>query len=236
MSSKGFTFKQFDIQHDRCAMKVGTDGVLLGAWANGGQRILDIGIGTALIALMMAQRCADAAITGVDIDHDAVQQARDNVNRTPFADRIGIIESPVQKLTAETHGQFDAIVCNPPFFTDSLKNPNQQRAVARHADTLPYRQLFQTVARLLSADGEFSAVIPSDCLSAFSAEAYMANLTLSRRCDIRTTQHKQPKRCLVAFRHASCQHEFCAEEHCLQEADGSRSEWYQQLTSDFYIK
>ena len=92
MSSKGFTFKQFDIQHDRCAMKVGTDGVLLGAWANGGQRILDIGTGTALIALMMAQRCADAAITGVDIDHDAVQQARDNVNRTPFADRIGIIE------------------------------------------------------------------------------------------------------------------------------------------------
>lgn len=236
MSGRGFTFKQFDVQHDRCAMKVGTDGVLLGAWAEGGQRILDIGTGTGLIALMMAQRYGEATITGVDIDHEAAMQARDNVSRTPFANRISIVESPVQNLTADTHGKFDAIVCNPPFFNDSLKNPDQQRAVARHADTLPYRQLFQTVAQLLTADGVFSAVIPSDCLSAFCTEAYMTNLTPSRRCAIRTTQRKQPKRCLIEFRHASCPHEFTSEEQCLQDAFGNRSGWYQQLTSDFYIK
>ena len=120
MSGRGFTFKQFDVQHDRCAMKVGTDGVLLGAWAEGGLRILDIGTGTGLIALMMAQRYGEATITGVDIDHEAAMQARDNVSRTPFANRISIIESPVQNLTADTHGKFDAIVCNPPFFNDSL--------------------------------------------------------------------------------------------------------------------
>ena len=236
MSSKGFTFKQFDIQHDKCAMKVGTDGVLLGAWAEGGQRILDIGTGTGLIAIMMAQRYGEASVTGVDIDHDAAIQARDNASRTPFASRISIVESPVQNLSADTHGLYDAIVCNPPFFTNSLKNPDQQRAVARHAYTLPYRQLFETVAQLLAANGEFSAVIPADCLSEFCTEAYMANLTPSRRCAIRTTQHKQPKRYLIAFRHASCPHEFMSEEQCLQDAFGNRSGWYEQLTSDFYIK
>ena len=236
MSSRGFTFKQFDIKHDKCAMKVGTDGVLLGAWAEGGQRILDIGTGTGLIAIMMAQRYGDASVTGVDIDHDAAIQARDNASRTPFASRISIVESPVQNLAADTHGLFDAIVCNPPFFTDSLKNPDQQRAVARHTDTLPYRQLFETVAQLLAANGEFSAVIPADCLSQFCTEAYMANLTPSRRCAIRTTQRKQPKRYLIAFRHASCTHEFMSEEQCLQDAFGNRSGWYEQLTADFYIK
>ena len=236
MSSRGFTFKQFDIKHDKCAMKVGTDGVLLGAWAEGGQRILDIGTGTGLIAIMMAQRYGEASVTGVDIDHDAAIQARDNASRTPFASRISIVESPVQNLSADTHGLFDAIVCNPPFFTDSLKNPDQQRAVARHADTLPYRQLFETVARLLAANGEFSAVIPADCLSQFCTEAYMANLTPSRRCAIRTTQRKQPKRYLIAFRHASCTHEFMSEEQCLQDAFGNLSGWYEQLIFDFYIK
>lgn len=236
MSSRGFTFKQFDIKHDKCAMKVGTDGVLLGAWAEGGQRILDIGTGTGLIAIMMAQRYGEASVTGVDIDHDAAIQARDNASRTPFASRISIVESPVQNLSADIHGLFDAIVCNPPFFTDSVKNPDQQRAVARHADTLPYRQLFETVARLLAANGEFSAVIPADCLSQFCTEAYMANLTPSRRCAIRTTQRKQPKRYLIAFRHASCTHEFMSEEQCLQDAFSNRSGWYEQLTADFYIK
>ena len=189
MSSRGFTFKQFDIKHDKCAMKVGTDGVLLGAWAEGGQRILDIGTGTGLIAIMMAQRYGEASVTGVDIDHDAAIQARDNASRTPFASRISIVESPVQNLSADTHGLFDAIVCNPPFFTDSLKNPDQQRAVARHADTLPYRQLFETVAQLLAANGEFSAVIPADCRSCQSRNPLAArNCHVSEGCWVKKTR------------------------------------------------
>ena len=181
-------------------MKVGTDGVLLGAWANGGSRILDIGTGTGLIALMMAQRFADATIDAVEIDAEAAAQARENVAATAYADRISIAETAIQLYP--THHKYDAIVSNPPFFIDSLINPNSQRTTARHA----------------------------------CAEAYKAGLAMSRQCAVRTTPRKQPKRHLVAFRHAYCRCEREMEKVCLQEADGSRSEWYANLTADFYIK
>lgn len=215
-------------------MKVGTDGVLLGAWAHGGNSILDIGTGTGLIALMMAQRYAEARLTAVEIDHEAAVQASENVAASPFSDRVDIVETAVQSLN--TDETFDAIVSNPPFFTDSLKNPDTQRATARHADTLTYRELFAAVKRMLAEDGEFSAVIPADCLTRFTAEAYLAGLATSRRCALRTTPRKQPKRYLVAFCHADCRRETETTEECLMNADGSRSAWYKQLTNTFYLK
>lgn len=229
-----FAFKKFVIHQDRCAMKVGTDGVLLGAWANGGSRILDIGTGTGLIALMMAQRFADATIDAVEIDTEAAVQARENVAATAYADRISIAETAIQLYP--THHKYDAIVSNPPFFIDSLINPNAQRTTARHACALKYCELFAAVKALLDSDGEFSAIIPTECLQAFIAEAYKAGLAMSRQCAVRTTPRKQPKRHLVAFRHAYCRCEREMKEVCLQEADGSRSEWYVNLTADFYIK
>lgn len=234
MPNNSFTFRNFTVCQDRCAMKVGTDGVLLGAWARGGQRILDIGTGTGLVALMMAQRNSRAMVTAVEIDHDDAVQARENVAASPYAAYINIVETDIQSF--EPSGKFDSIVSNPPFFTDSLKNPDAQRATARHADTLPYSDLFAAVSRLLSADGEFSAVIPFDCLTAFTAEAYLAGLAMSRRCAIRTTPRKQPKRYLVAFCHPSSHAETETAEECLMNANGSRSEWYGRLTRDFYIK
>lgn len=229
-----FAFKKFVIHQDHCAMKVGTDGVLLGSWANGGKRILDIGTGTGLIALMMAQRYTDAIIDAVEIDHDAALQAYENVSNTEFANRINIVETAIQHYS--TQDKYNAIVSNPPFFIDSLLNPNAQRSTARHACALKYCELFATVKALLDTDGEFSAIIPTECLQTFIAEAYKAGLAMSRQCVVRTTPRKQPKRHLVAFHHADYKCEREMEEVCLQDIDGSRSEWYAQLTADFYIK
>lgn len=235
MSNNSFTFQKFTIRQDRCAMKVGTDGVLLGAWAHGGKRILDIGTGTGLVAIMMAQRFADAHVTAVEIDHNAALQACNNANCSPFASRIDIVETSIQNFEVYGTQLFDSIVSNPPFFTDSLKNPDSQRATARHADTLPYRDLFTAVKRLLAEDGEFSAIIPSNCLTSFIAEAYLAHLVPIRRLAIRTTPRKQPKRLLVSFGHTSSVSNATNEEQCLMNHDGSRSDWYINLTSDFYL-
>lgn len=233
MRGTSFTFRQFDIRQDRCAMKVGTDGVLLGAWARGGHRILDIGTGTGLVAMMMAQRFDGAHAVAVEIDADAAEQARDNIARSAFAGRIDVCQTSIQQFSDDEG--FDCIVSNPPFFTGSLKNPDSQRATARHADTLPYRDLFAAVKRLLADGGEFSAVIPADRLAEFTAAAYMAHLAMSRRCAIRTTPRKQPKRYLVAFGHSGCTPSLSAEEQCLMQPDGTRSEWYAALTRDFYL-
>ncbi len=157
----------FDVCQGRCGMKVGTDGVLLGAWARGGRSILDIGTGTGLIALMMAQRFAEARVTAIDIDVEACAQAEENIQNSSFASRIDVEASPLQDFSCTE--KFDSVVSNPPFFVDSLRNPDSRRSVARHADTLSYRDLFRGVVSLISDDGEFSAVIPAECLSRFVA-------------------------------------------------------------------
>ena len=136
-----FTFKQFVVKHDMCAMKVGTDGVLLGSWADGGDRILDIGTGTGLIALMMAQRFDGAHIDCIDIDPKACQQARGNVADSRFSSRINVYHSDVSSF--EPPQQYDSIVCNPPFFSESLKCPDEQRSMARHTDSLLPQDLFR---------------------------------------------------------------------------------------------
>mgnify|MGYP000414682393 CR=1 FL=1 len=168
MSNNYFRFKQFTVEHTRCAMKVGTDGVLLGAWARGGDTILDIGTGSGLIALFMAQRYPSGKIVAIDVDAGAVVQARINVSNSAFSDRITIIEKPLQEFCA---GQFGSIVCNPPFFVNSLKNRDWQKAMARHADTLTHAELVSGASRLLADDGEFSVVIPAALRTAIDAEA-----------------------------------------------------------------
>ena len=233
MAGNNFTFKQFTVRQEACAMKVGTDGVLIGAWASGGHRILDIGTGTGLIALMMAQRFSQALITAIDIDHEACAQARDNASASPFGTRIEVLDTPLQAYTPPT--LFDSIVSNPPYFQNSLRNPDARKAAARHSDSLPFGVLFSHVARLLSADGVFSAVVPTESVSDFIAEGSMHSLSVVRRCDIRTTPRKPLRRCLLSFaRHCGTAME--RSEQTLQTADGTRSEWYAGLTADFYIK
>ena len=246
----GFTFKQFEIQQDRCAMKVGTDGVLLGAWAEGGQRILDIGSGTGLISLMMAQRFPEAQVWGIDIDPDACMQARENVAASPFADRVGIACCALQNLSEEhlvrgseelmemKEGEgnlFDAIVSNPPFFVNGLKNPDSKRAMARHSDSLPFPVLMKGVRRWLSDEGVFSAIVPADVLESFVSEAYCSGLSLVRQCGVKTVERKQPKRYLVAFskRRTGMMDK---RTEIMTDSDGNRSEWYAKITEEFYLE
>lgn len=231
MSNQSFKFKRFEVWHDLCAMKVGTDGVLLGAWAHGGQRVLDVGTGSGLIALFMAQRFPDAEITALDIDRDACLQAERNVAGSEFSGRIKVVETSFQNFN---DGKFDAIVCNPPFFANALKNPDKKRAVARHADTLPFNDLFTTAASLLDDDGEFSVVIPASCRSDFDMEAAFAGLFPLRVCAIRTVAHKPVSRYLLSYgkHHTANVEETSA---CINNDDMSRSEWYSELTKDFYL-
>lgn len=230
-----FQFKQFEIHQDRCAMKVGTDGVLLGAWASGGKRVLDVGSGTGLVSLMMAQRFSQANVVGIDIDAEACGQAEENVNASPFAERVKIVNASLQAFSAQQGGIFDAIVSNPPFFTDSLKNPDKQRALARHADSLPFVDLLRGVRLLLTEDGLFSLIIPTDAFPFFDAQASLEHFFLIRRCKVKTVVRKQPKRELLTYS-KKLSFELLEEEEILTNSDGSRSEWYQTLTQEFYVR
>lgn len=228
MSNDYFRFKRFTIRQERCAMKVGTDGTLLGAWAQGGNRILDVGTGTGLIALMMAQRFPKAQVTGVDIDGQACGQARENVEASPFDIEV------VQANVCDVEGTFDCIVSNPPYFEHSLECPDDGRTRARHTSALSYRALMASSWRLLADDGELSLVIPAEGKARLEEEAALAGFSKSRECWIRTTPRKAPKRCLLAFRKHPVE-VIEREEGVIETAPKMRSDWYQQLTKDFYL-
>lgn len=231
MSNSFFKFKQFSVEHSGCAMKVGTDGVLLGAWANGGNNVLDIGTGSGLLSLFMAQKNKDAAIVAIDIDSDAVVQARTNVERSKFKKQITVVETSLQNFHS---GIYDSIVCNPPFFANSLKNKDAKKTLARHTDSLPFHDLFRCVAELLDDDGEFSVVIPSSCRSVFDTEAVFCGLYPSRVCAIKTLSYKPVSRFLLAYKKHPAE---SVEETsvCINNDDMSKSDWYKNLTKDFYL-
>ena len=236
MANDYFQFKQFTVHQKRCAMKVGTDGTLLGAWAQvptASSRILDIGTGTGLIALMMAQRFPQASVLGIDIDEEAVCQARENVSDSPFTSRIRIGNENVLNFNDEEG--FDAIVSNPPYFVNALVCPDQQRTVARHTISLTFEGLMESAFRLLKPDGLFSLVIPTESRSLLEAEAHMKGFFLSRVCMIRTTPKKQPKRQLIELSKHPV-NELYIEDGIIEESPNVRSDWYQQLTHDFYIR
>lgn len=218
-----FRFRQFTIEQELCAMKVGTDGVLLGAWAQGGSCILDIGTGTGVIALMMAQRFPDAQVTAIDIDDGAVRQAAANVAQSPFDLRIKVTQASLQ----EHKGLYEAIVCNPPFFIDSMQAPDRQRNMARHATTLTYAELMQHAWRLLSDDGELSVVVPFDYRKRMEDEATFVGFFPSRVCAVSTSERKPAKRYLLAFRKHPC---LCEQQHLTIGSDA-----YRALTGDFYL-
>ena len=218
-----FRFKNFTVEQDLCAMKVGTDGVLLGAWARGGEQVLDVGTGTGLIALMMVQRYPEARVTALDIDEGAVRQATINVEQAEAKDRIRVVQQRVQ----EHEGQYDAIVSNPPFFIDSLNAPDVQRNTARHAETLTYAELMEAAWRLLKDDGELSVVVPFDYRQRMEDEATFRGFFPSRVCAVKTVERKPAKRYLLAFRKHPCQ--------CVKETMTIGDEQYRQLTGDFYL-
>lgn len=178
-------------------MKVGTDGVLLGAWVSvrpSDRRILDIGTGTGLIALMMAQRVPGARITGVDVED--ISQARENADASPWGGRVAFVQCPVQEFAPQ--GKFDLVVSNPPFFVDSLTCPDAGRTTARHAVRLPFGDLRDAVVRLLSDEGHFAVVLPADEAARFIGICRDVLLPV-RRTDVRTTPRHAAKRVLLEF-------------------------------------
>jgi tRNA1Val (adenine37-N6)-methyltransferase len=228
MANDYFKLKRFTIRQSRCGMKVGTDGTLLGAWAHGGSTILDVGTGTGLIALMMAQRFPSASITGIDIDEAACLQARENVEDSPFSVSI------LHRNVLDMKGIFDAVVSNPPYFNHSLESPDAQRTMARHTSSLSYGQLMESAWRLLAEHGELSIVIPTECKSEIEREASLTGFFKVRECAVKTTPSKMPRRYLMAFRkHPDVPLEM--EEGIIEVCPKQRSEWYQRLTNDFYL-
>lgn len=232
MGNDYFRFRQFTIRQACCAMKVGTDGTLLGAWAHGGKHILDIGTGTGLIALMMAQRFPEAIITAIDIDEGAVEQARENVQTSPFADRIRVVQADVKDFESgmesrDTIERYDAVVCNPPYFEKALQSPDSQRTMARHTTSLPYATLMACAQRLLADNGELSVVIPFDFKNRLENEALLSGFFKCRECGVRTTPAKPVRRYLLSFIRHQCE---------LERTEGViGSEWYNELTQYFYL-
>lgn len=200
MSNPYFQFKQFTVWHDKCAMKVGTDGVLLGAWTSveSAHRILDIGTGTGLVALMLAQRSLpDANIVALEIDEAAVGQARENVIRSPWKERVEVVQADFRKYRSSD--KFDVIVSNPPYFVDSLECPDRQRAAARHNDSLTYEDLLEGVSGLLTENGFFTVVIPADVAERVKKIASIKKLYAVRQLNVITKPGGIPKRVLITF-------------------------------------
>ena len=237
-----FQFKQFSVEDSGCAMKVGTDGVLLGAWTsvsplcNGKTRVLDVGTGSGLVALMIAQRLPEAEITAIDIDPTATKQAQENFCSSPWSSRLRSRCIPVQDYAAEHSADFHLIVCNPPYFKNSLKAPDKVRSLARHQDSLTLMQLAMSVNVLLQNKGLFSVILPSESEIEMVSVCADAGLQLEHRCYVAGNEGKNPKRVLLEFRKTD--HVLSIKEDSLlilQTVSQFRSEAYQKLTQDFYL-
>lgn len=234
MGTPTFQFKQFTIAHDRCAMKVGTDGVLAGAWAEVPEQgcVLDVGTGTGLIALMIAQRSPEVNVTGIDIVPEAVEQARENVAASPFAERVCIRQQSLQELANATE-RFEAIVCNPPFYEETLLPPNTNRGVARHVQTLPFEELVASSARLLKEGGTFSVILPTAAFDHFRQLCFAHRLQLKRCRSVQGTAHKAPKRMLATFVKGDTT--VTTEEPLILNEGTRRTDDYSALTHEFYL-
>lgn len=234
MSNTSFTFKQFTVNHDKCAMKVGTDGVLLGAWAPvaNAKQILDVGTGTGLIALQLAQRNQLATVTAIEIDPSAAVQAKENVQGSPWADRIKVVCSDFREFQSEV--KFDLIVSNPPYFIDALKCPDEQRNIARHTGGLNYELLFRHAAHLLGEEGLVSVIIPVEAEKAVVDAAWNNRLFPLNRLRVITKPGKNCRRVLFTF---SFQNKECIEESlCIEVERNNYTPEYIALTKEFYLK
>ena len=240
MGSPFFRFKQFTVWHARCAMKVGTDGVLLGAWcplpsnlsASSPYRLLDIGTGSGLIALMLAQRLNNSEIDAIDIDQSAVEQATYNFAQSPFASYLKVHHATLQEWDAQP---YDLIVSNPPYFQSSLKNPNAQRATARHTDTLSYSELIAHAARLLKNTGTLALVLPIEAKEEIITLATTHNLYPTHITHVHSKPGKPAKRLLIAFTPIANTPSPITNTFYIESEDQPRSEEYQTLTKDFYL-
>jgi len=233
-----FQFKQFSVEQDRCAMKIGTDGVLLGAWTpieNNPHSILDIGTGTGIIALMLAQRSTSEQIDALEIDENAYEQATDNFENSPWNDRLFCFHAGLDEFVEEPEDEYDLIVSNPPFYSEDYKSNNEQRDLARFQDAMPFEDLIEAVALLLSESGIFAVIIPIKEESTFLALAENHELFPIKITRVKGTPTSETKRTLLAFSRYEITN-FPVDELIIETARHSYTPEYIALTKDFYLK
>jgi len=231
-----FQFKQFRIHQEKTAMKVNTDGVLLGAWTdvNGAKTVLDIGAGTGLISLMIAQR-SNAIITGVEIEKNAAEEAVQNVQNSPWKNRVSVQHTSFQDFAATDQNKFDLIVSNPPFFSNSVKNTNPLMSMARHNHLLPFVDIIDGAKKLIGENGKLSLILPADSVQEFIEKANRKNLFLNRLTEVKPFPDKEPNRCLLEF----WKRQLVLQKTTMSVFDETRkdySEEFKILARDFYLK
>ncbi|MCU5773922.1 tRNA1(Val) (adenine(37)-N6)-methyltransferase [Erwiniaceae bacterium BAC15a-03b] len=236
LRANGFTFKQFFVAHDRCAMKVGTDGVLLGAWAPVARinRVLDIGCGSGLIALMLAQRTdASVRVDGVELDAEAAAQAQENCAASPWAARLAIHQQDIRQFAAQSQARYSLIVSNPPYFAAGSACASPQRAAARYTDTLDHQTLLSCAEQLIDEEGFFCVVLPADVGNRFAGMAISRGWFLRYRTDVADNETRPPNRVMLALSPQAG--EQFVDSMVIRGPDQQYSEAHCSLTRDFYL-
>lgn len=234
---KPFKFKQFSINQDRCAMKIGTDGVLLGAWAgveNNPSSILDIGSGTGLLALMLAQRSLAENIEALEIDEDAYEQCVENFEASPWADRLFCYHAGLDEFLEEIEEPYDLIVSNPPFYSEDVSSGNIARDNARQNKSLPFDELLEGVSKLLSAKGHFATIIPFKEEHTFMALATSFGLFPNRILRVKGNPSTEIKRSVLEF--SFTKGEVVEDALTIEIKRHEYTAAYQELTRAFYLK
>ena len=237
MASQPFKFKQFTVNQNRCAMKIGTDGVLLGAWTsveNNPFSVLDIGSGTGVLSLMIAQRSNAQTIEAIEIDDDAFEQCANNFENSPWAVRLYCFHASLLEYVEAVTDKFDLIICNPPFYSEDYKTDNTARDVARFNDAMPFEHLMYAVANLLADNGIFSIVIPFKEESKIIELAAMIGLVPNRILHVKGNPDTEIKRSLLEFSFDETKTQ--TSELIIETARHQYTEDYINLTKDFYLK
>lgn len=242
MSTPSFRFKQFEVWHDQCAMKVGTDAVLLGAWCpllpaalTPSATVLDIGTGSGIIALMLAQRIHQSSvhIDAIDMDANAFAQATKNFRLSPWSQQLFAQHCSLQQFVSGT--RYALIVSNPPYFVDSLKNPDKGRELARHTDSLSYAELVQSAAAMLQDEGLLALILPSEAEATIMQLAAENDLSLYRLTRVYSKPGKPCKRILIALQKSTKKRAPEQDTLYIESDTAPRSSAYVALTQDFYL-
>lgn len=233
-----FQFKQFSVEQDRCAMKIGTDGVLLGAWTpieNNPNSILDIGTGTGIIALLLAQRSAAEQIDALEIDEEAYEQSTDNFENSPWNDRLFCFHAALDEFVEDPEDEYDLIVSNPPFYSENYKSNDESRDLARFQDAMPFEDLIEASAILLSENGILSVIIPYKEEDDFVSLANDYELYPIKITRVKGTPTTEIKRSLLAFSRIE-NTSILINELIIETARHIYTSEYIELTKDFYLK
>jgi tRNA1Val (adenine37-N6)-methyltransferase len=236
MANSWFQFQQFRVQQDRCAMKISTDAVLLGSLTQSSspKHILDIGTGTGVIALMLAQRFPEAQVTALEIDAEAAAQAAENFKESPFAERMHLIPTALQEFS--TDSSFDLIVSNPPYFPGHLKSNDPKRNQALHTDSLSFEALLHHASQLLTPSGQFWVILPPRQMGDFCKLAEEVLLFANSKIQVQDAASKPVHREIVAFSKTKNLPPMQTRVHCLKNEDGTYTDDYRQLISGFLLR